>query len=116
MQGKDIVLLYDWKISFPDSPMLHSFKHSQKIYIEGINKQLRVKIVTGKCSEEQLYIKNKFYKQIEDMNTQITKFIVNSFEKQADVMIEAENSENKSYDSCNIVIDDINIEDRDSRF
>lgn len=31
-------------------------------------------------------------------------------------MIEPENSENKSLDSCNIVIDDINIEERDSKF
>lgn len=62
MQGKDIVLTYDWKISFPESPMLHSFKYSEKIYIEGITKELKVKIVTGKSCEEQLYIKNKFYK------------------------------------------------------
>lgn len=28
VQGKDVILIYDWKISFPDSPMLHSFKHN----------------------------------------------------------------------------------------
>lgn len=26
-EGRDIILIYEWKISFPDSPMLHSFKH-----------------------------------------------------------------------------------------
>jgi hypothetical protein len=62
MQGKDIVLNYDWKISFPDSPMLHSFKYNEKVFIEGISKDFRVRIVTGKCCEEQLYIKTKFYK------------------------------------------------------
>lgn len=29
MVDKDLVLRYEWKISFPDSPMLHSFKHHQ---------------------------------------------------------------------------------------
>jgi hypothetical protein len=50
------------------------------------------------------------------MNTNLTKFIVNTFEKEADILIEAENSESKSFDSCNIVIDEINLEDRDSKF
>jgi hypothetical protein len=27
MEGKNIVLIYEWKICFPDSPMLRSFKH-----------------------------------------------------------------------------------------
>lgn len=49
------------------------------------------------------------------MNTELTKFIVNTFEKEADILIEAENSESKSVDSCNIVIDEINLEDRDSK-
>lgn len=31
--------------------MLHSFKHSQKVYVEGISKDLRIRIVAGKLCE-----------------------------------------------------------------
>lgn len=61
--------------------MLHSFKHSQKVYIEGISKDLRIRVVAGKLCEEQLFIRNKFYKEIEEMNERLTKFIVNTLEK-----------------------------------
>lgn len=27
VEGRDVVLSYEWKVCFPDTPMLHSFKH-----------------------------------------------------------------------------------------
>jgi hypothetical protein len=62
MVEKDLILKYEWKISFPESPMLHSFKHHQEIRLENISKDLRIRVITAKYYEEQLYIKNKFYK------------------------------------------------------
>lgn len=62
MQGKDVVLSYEWKVCFPDTPLLHSFKHNQKVYIEGINKELQIRIITDNYHEEQLFIRSKFYK------------------------------------------------------
>jgi hypothetical protein len=45
------------------------------------------------------------------MNAELTRFIVNTFEKEADVLIESENEEDsKSIESFNIAIDDINID------
>ena len=42
--------------------MLHSFKHHQEIRVENAAKELRIRIISAKFFEEQLYIKNKFYK------------------------------------------------------
>lgn len=44
--------------------MLHSFKHHQEVKLENIAKELRIRFVSAKYYEEQLYIKNKFYKEI----------------------------------------------------
>lgn len=72
---------YEWKVCFPDTPMLHSFKHSQRVFIEGGSKELQVRIVTAPLSEEQLFIRNKFYREIEEMNDRLAKFIVNALQK-----------------------------------
>lgn len=50
------------------------------------------------------------------MNTELSRFIVQFLEKEADIIIEPEFDENKSLDSCNIVVDDINLEERESKF
>jgi virulence-associated protein VagC len=50
------------------------------------------------------------------MNNELSKFIVNTFEKEADVIIEPENDEIKSIESCNIVFEEANMDSRDSRF
>ena len=42
--------------------MLHSFKHYEKVRIENIGKDMRIKFMIGKFYEDQLYIRNKFYK------------------------------------------------------
>lgn len=108
MEGKDVVLNYEWKVCFPDSPMLHSFKHSQKVHIEGIYKELRVRIATARLTEEQLFIRNKFYREVEEMNDRLAKFIVNTLQKEADVLIEPEDDGQKSVESCDIVLFDPN--------
>jgi hypothetical protein len=50
------------------------------------------------------------------MNTELTRFIVNTFEKEADILIEPQNDDSKSIESFNVAIDDINIDELDSRF
>lgn len=47
MEGKDVVLGYEWKVCFPDTPMLHSFKHNQRVIVEGANNDMHVRIVTA---------------------------------------------------------------------
>jgi hypothetical protein len=59
--------------------MLHSFKHHEKVRIENIAKVMRIKIVTGVYVEEELYIKNRFYKEIEKMNTALLSFVSQFF-------------------------------------
>lgn len=114
-EGRDVCLTYEWKISFPQSPMLHSFKHSEKVRIENISKAMRIKITIGHYYDEQLYIRSKFYKQIEKMNTGLLQYVSQFFEKEADVLIEQESDENKSMEGCNILVEDIKLQERDSK-
>jgi low affinity Fe/Cu permease len=64
---------------------------------------MRVRIVTEKLSEEQLFIRNKFYREIEEMNERLSKFIVNTLQKEADILIGPEDDGQKSLDSCDII-------------
>jgi len=50
------------------------------------------------------------------MNQELSKFIVNTLEREADVIIEMEDDESKSIDSCNIVIEELAADERDSNF
>lgn len=50
------------------------------------------------------------------MNTLLCQFIVYLLEKEAEVINEQEYDEHKSLESYNIVLDDINLEERDSKF
>ena len=77
---------------------------------------MRIRIVGSKYSEEQLYIKNKFYKEVEEMNKLLCQFIVYLLEKEADIINEQEIDDHKSLESYNVVLDDINLEERDSKF
>lgn len=53
-----------------------------------------------------MYIKNKFYKEIDEMNKLLCQLIVYTLEKEADVITEQEQDEKgKSMDSFNIVLD-----------
>jgi hypothetical protein len=47
---KDLIFKYKWKVSFPESQMLHSFRHEQEVRIENISKDLRIRIVPSKYS------------------------------------------------------------------
>lgn len=48
---------------------------------------LKVKIIMGKLCEEQLFIKDRFYKEIEKMNNELCSLIANAFERSADINI-----------------------------
>ena len=96
--------------------MLHSFRHEQEVRIESVQKDMRIRIVLSKYSEEQLYIKNKFYKEIEEMNKLLCQFIVYLLEREADIINEMEYDDHKSLESYNVVLDDINLEERESKF
>ena len=116
MVDRELIFKYKWKVSFPESQMLHSFRHEQEVRIENIAKDMRIRIVGSKYSEEQLYIKNKFYKEVEEMNKLLCQFIVYLLEKEADIINEQEIDDHKSLESYNVVLDDINLEERDSKF
>ena len=59
---KDLIFKYKWKVSFPESQMLHSFRHEEEVRVENVTGEMRIRVVAAKYSEEQLYIKSKFYK------------------------------------------------------
>ena len=50
------------------------------------------------------------------MNKLLSQFIVYLLEKEADVINEQEYDEQKSLENYNIVLDDINVDERDSKF
>lgn len=75
-------------------------------------------ITEERPSDEQLFIKNKFYREIDDMNKKLSAFVVSAVEREVELVIDLEVEESKSLDSCNIVIDDVNDRksDTDSKF
>ena len=50
------------------------------------------------------------------MNKLLSQFIVYLLEKEADVINEQEYDEQKSLENYNIVLDDINVDERESKF
>lgn len=93
---KDLIFRYKWKVSFPESQMLHSFRHEEEVRVENITREMRIRVISAPYSEEQLYIKNRFYKEIEEMNKLLCQFVVYLLEKEADVIQEQEYDEQKS--------------------
>ena len=63
-------------------------------------------------SEEQLFIRNKFYREIEEMNERLAKFIVNALQKEADVIIKPENEGEQSLNSSDIILYEVNADER----
>lgn len=112
VEGRDVVLAYEWKVC-PESQMLHSFKHYQKVRVENITQnEILIRYVKSKFNDDQLYIRNKFYREIEEMNEELGAFIANTVGKEAMVSVEQEGDETKSVDSINIIIDEINLDDK----
>lgn len=58
---KNLVLTYQWKISFPDMPMLRSFVHAEEVRIELQQDLVNVKITENNRGESHLFVRKTFY-------------------------------------------------------
>lgn len=108
-----IFLDYIWKISFPEAPLLKSFNHSQSMRLEIQANEVKM-IVNQKIREEEtLFVRKKFFNQVDKMNENISKFISDFCERDTEVIIEDE--KNGEDDSLMLELESLGKDELSSR-
>jgi len=76
LSANSLELHYQWKVSFPDMPMLRSFAHGQEVKIDLLADNVRINITEANRGESHLYVRKTFYNEVTAMNEKLINLIV----------------------------------------
>lgn len=74
--GVILEIIYEWKISYPTSTSLHSFKHGEKIVVNLNTTPPVINIIEWPHVKSQIFNRYFFFENIKQMNNSIWKYIV----------------------------------------
>lgn len=67
---------YEWKVSFPEMPMLKSFRHGEEIRIELAKNLVKIVIIEQNRGESHLFVRKAFYNEVDKMNKKLSDLVV----------------------------------------